>query len=95
MGEYRVDLGDLQGFVERLQAFEKRAEQISESVDTLINQLGSEWLGAASDTNRREHDQLAAVTAEMHAAVAQLRRAANTAYCNYGEVVAVNTAMWP
>ncbi|MBY0442207.1 MAG: WXG100 family type VII secretion target [Mycobacteriaceae bacterium] len=95
MGQYRVELGDLQGFVERLQVFEKRAEQIADNVDTLITELGGQWLGAASDTNRIEHDQLAAVTAEMHAAVTQLRRAANTAYCNYGEVVAVNIAMWP
>lgn len=95
MSEYRVELAELRGFVERLQVFEKRVEQIADSVDVLINQLGGEWLGIAADTNHAEHDQLIAVTAETRAAVAQLRRAADTAYCNYGEVVAINIAMWP
>lgn len=95
MSEYRVEPEELRRFVERLQAFEKRAEQIADNVDTLINNLGAEWLGTASDNNRTEHDQLLAVTANMRDGVARLRRAADTAYCNYGAVVALNTAMWP
>ncbi|ORW01390.1 WXG100 family type VII secretion target [Mycobacterium kyorinense] len=95
MDRYRVELHELLGFVERLQAFESRAEQICESADNLVNQLDGNWSGTAAGAHQAEHDEWIAAAAEMREAATQLRRAADTAHRNYSELIEINTAMWP
>jgi|KBSSwiStaDraftv2_1062776.scaffolds.fasta_scaffold2160300_2 WXG100 family type VII secretion target len=96
MSGYRVDLDQLDGFVARVAAFEKRAEQIAESVDGQVDQLhDGHWLGAAAAAHRAKHDEWMAAEAEMREALVRLRDAARTAHQNYSDAVNTNTAMWP
>lgn len=95
MERYRVELQELLGFVERLQVFEQRGEQIAESADNLVSQLEGNWSGTAADAHQAEHEKWCAAAAEMREAAAQLRQAADAAHRNYTEVIEINTAMWP
>ncbi|WP_343574757.1 WXG100 family type VII secretion target [Mycobacterium sp.] len=95
MDRYRVELEDLRAFVQRLQEFEQRGEQIADGVDNLVTQLGGNWSGAAADAHQAEHDEWTAAATEMREAAAQLRQAADRAQRTYSEVIEINTAMWP
>jgi WXG100 family type VII secretion target len=93
---YRVDLDRLDAFVERVAAFEKRAEQVAESVNNQVNQLhDGSWSGTAAAAHSAKHDEWAGAEAEMREALGRLREAARTAHRNYSDAVAANTGMWP
>jgi WXG100 family type VII secretion target len=94
MDRYKVELEELLSFVEKLQAFDKRAENLVDGVDNLVKQLGGNWSGTAADAHQAEHDEWMAAATEMCEGLAELRKAADTAHRNYSEVVAINTAMW-
>lgn len=96
MNGYRVELDRLDGFIERVAAFEKRAEQLAEFVNSQVNQLhDGNWSGTAASAHRAKHDEWAAAEAQMREALGRLREAARTAHRNYSDAVAANIAMWP
>ena len=53
---YRVELEELLAFVDRLQAFERRAEAIAARVDGQIAELHNTWSGDGASAHRARHD---------------------------------------
>ncbi|KUH99164.1 WXG100 family type VII secretion target [Mycobacterium sp. IS-3022] len=90
---YRVELEELLAFVEKLRAFEDRAEDIASRVDGQIAELHTSWSGDAADAHRTNHDEWTAAAAQMREAVIELREAAHNAHRNYTEAVKLNLAM--
>jgi WXG100 family type VII secretion target len=92
---YRVELEELSAFVEKLQAFEQRAESIAARVDGQIADLHASWSGSAASAHRAHHDEWMSAASQMREALSQLREAARVAHRNYSDVIEVNIAMWP
>jgi WXG100 family type VII secretion target len=90
---YRVELDELMAFVEKLHAFEQRAEAIATRVDQQIASLHDSWSGTAAAAHRAQHDEWMAGATQMHEAVAHLRDAAHTAHRSYTEAVKANLEM--
>jgi WXG100 family type VII secretion target len=95
MSRYRVELEELLAFVDRLQAFEQRAETVAADVDKQIADLHGSWFGNAAEAHQSHHDEWMAAAAQMREALGDLREAASKAHRNYTEVIEINTAMWP
>lgn len=66
---YRVELEELLGFVEKLQAFEQRTEAIAARVDGQVADLHTSWAGDAATAHRAQHDEWAAAATQMREAV--------------------------
>jgi WXG100 family type VII secretion target len=90
---YRVELDELLGFVEKLRAFEQRAEAIAARVDGQIADLHTSWSGEAAAAHRANHDEWILAAAQMREALSELRGAAHTAHQNYTEAVQLNLEM--
>lgn len=90
---YRVELNELEGFVEKLQAFEQHAEAAINRIDQQIAQMHTSWSGDAADAHRAQHDEWVAAARQMHEAVVALRTAAKDSHRNYSEAVDLNLAM--
>lgn len=94
MDRYRVDLAELLAFVERLEAFDGRADEIASAVDGLVAQLHGSWLGESAEAHRARHVEWMTESAAMRQAVTELRSAAMRAHDNYSSAIDANTAMW-
>ena len=90
---YRVELRELEGFVEKLQAFERQTEAITARIDGQIAQLHTTWSGEAAEAHRAQHAKWIAAATQMREAVTGLRDAADNAHRNYTDAVALNVAM--
>jgi WXG100 family type VII secretion target len=90
---YRVELEELLAFVDKLRAFEQRAEAIAARVDSQIADLHTSWSGEAAAAHRANHDEWTAAAAQMRESLTQLREAAHTAHRNYTEAVQLNLEM--
>lgn len=95
MKRYRVDLDELLSFVDRLKAFDDRADELTVAVDRLVKELHMTWAGGAADAHQSSHDEWMQAAQQMREAVTELKDAADKAHKNYTEVVEINTAMWP
>lgn len=94
MDRYRVDLTELLTFVERLQAFDDRADEIVAAVDGLVEQLHGGWLGESAEAHLARHHEWMTESAAMRQAVSELHEAATRAHDNYTRAIDANTAMW-
>lgn len=90
---YRVELEELLAFVEKLEAFEQRAEALAAHVDGQVADLHSSWSGEAADTHLSGHDRWMAAAAQMRESLGELRQTAQAAHRNYREAVQLNIAM--
>jgi WXG100 family type VII secretion target len=90
---YRVELEELLAFVDRLQAFEQRAEAIATRVDSQIADLHTTWSGSGAAAHRARHAEWMAAAAQMREALAELRVAAHHAHRNYSEAAQLNLDM--
>lgn len=90
---YRVELDELLTFVDKLEAFGKRAEAIAARVDSQVADLHTSWSGDAATAHRAQHDEWVAAAAQMWEAVMELREAAHTAHRNYTEAARLNVEM--
>lgn len=90
---YRVELEELVAFVDKLAAFEKRAEALATHIDRQVAELHASWSGEAADAHRARHEEWKAAADRMQQAVVELRQAAHTAHRNYCEAVELNLAM--
>lgn len=90
---YRVELEELLVFIEKLRAFEERAEAIAGHVDGQIAELHTSWSGGAAAAHLANHDEWTAAAAQMREALTHLREAAHNAHRNYTEAVKLNLAM--
>lgn len=90
---YRVELDDLLAFVDKLEAFGKRAEAIAARVDGQVADLHTSWSGDAATAHRAQHDEWIAAAAQMREAVMELREAAHTAHQNYTDAGRLNVEM--
>jgi WXG100 family type VII secretion target len=90
---YRVELEELLAFVDKLQAFEAKAEAIASRVDGQIAALHTTWAGTAADAHRISHDEWMVAATQMREALADLKTAAHTAHRNYTDAVKTNLEM--
>jgi WXG100 family type VII secretion target len=90
---YRVELDDLLAFVDKLEAFQRRAEAITAGVDGRVNELHTTWSGGGADAHRARHDEWMSAAAEMREAVADLRAAARNAHLHYTDAATMNLEM--
>lgn len=90
---YRVELDELLAFVDKLEAFGKRAEAIAARVDSQVADLHTSWSGDAATAHRAQHDEWIAAAAQMREAVKELREAARTAHQNYTDAARLNVEM--
>ena len=90
---YRVELNELERFVQKLETFGRRAEAVTTRIDGQIAQLHTSWSGDAADAHRAQHDTWMAAATEMREALTGLRDAAHNAHRNYTEAATMNVAM--
>lgn len=90
---YRVELDDLLAFVDKLEAFQRRAEAITANVDGRVTELHTTWSGEGADAHRARHDEWMSAAAEMREAAAQLRTAAANAHHHYTDAAKTNLEM--
>lgn len=90
---YRVELEELLAFVDKLQAFEAKAEAIASRVDGQVAALHSTWAGTAADAHRASHDDWMAAATQMRESLTELKKAAHTAHLNYTDAVTTNLEM--
>jgi WXG100 family type VII secretion target len=90
---YRVELEELLAFVDKLQAFEAKAEALAARVDVQVSSLHTTWAGTAAAAHLTGHDEWMAAATEMREALADLRNAAENAHRNYTDAVKTNLAM--
>lgn len=90
---YRVELEELLAFVDRLRAFEQRAEAIASHVDSQVADLHTTWSGEGAAAHRARHNEWMAATTQMREALAQLRAAAHHAHHNYTDAAQLNLDM--
>lgn len=90
---YRVELSELLGFADRLEAFESRAEAAATRVDDQIAALHTTWSGDAADAHRTRHQEWMTAANQMREALAQLRAAAHNAHRNYTGAAQLNVDM--
>ncbi|MCG5433835.1 WXG100 family type VII secretion target [Mycobacterium sp. MYCO198283] len=93
MSGYRVNLAQLQLFVDTLAAFERRAEEVAARVDAEVAGLHLVWSGQGAAAHHTAHEQWLRGAAQMREALTELRAAAHTAYEAYTGAVQANLAM--
>jgi WXG100 family type VII secretion target len=90
---YRVELDGLLGFVDKLEAFEQRAEAIANRVDDQVAELHSSWDGHGASGHLTQHQDWIAAARQMREALAHLKATAHNAHRNYTEAIELNVAM--
>lgn len=90
---YRVDLEELLAFVDKLEAFEQRAEATASRIDGQIAGLHDTWSGEAAAAHRAQHERWMAGAMQMREALGGLRDAANNAHRNYSDAGQTNVDM--
>lgn len=90
-----VDREALLAFIERLEVFETRAEELAASVNKQIDTLhDGNWAGAAAAAHRAQHDEWVANEVQMRDALGKLRALSSNAHSNYESAAQTNAAMW-
>lgn len=95
MKGYTVDLDKLLGFIDRVAAFDSRAEAVASEVDRHVAQLKTTWRGDAADAHQEYHARWTAAADQMRHAMAELKAKAEAAHGSYSGAVQHNSAMWP
>ena len=90
---YRVELDGLLAFVDKLQAFEKRAEAIADRVDDQVADLHSSWDGHGASGHLTQHQDWIAAARQMREALVHLQATAHNAHRNYTDAIELNMAM--
>jgi WXG100 family type VII secretion target len=92
---YTVDLDKLLGFIDRVAAFDSRAEAVASEVDRHVAQLKTTWRGDAADAHQDYHARWTAAAEHMRHALGELKAKAEAAHGSYSGAVGHNSAMWP
>lgn len=90
---YRVELDELLVFVDKLQAFEQRADMIAARVDGQVASLHTTWDGHGAAGHLAQHHGWMAAARQMREALAHLKKTAHSAYRNYADAIDLNLAM--
>ena len=90
---YRVELDGLLAFVDKLEAFEQRAEAIANRVDGQVGDLHSSWDGHGASGHLTQHQDWIAAARQMREALVHLKTTAHHAHRNYTEAIELNVAM--
>jgi WXG100 family type VII secretion target len=93
-GRFRVRTAQLADIVEQISRFDQHLESALADVDAEVNRLHANWTGTAADEHRAAHEKWKRGTDEMRAALATMRRIAQTACENYTDAATANASMW-
>ncbi|WP_045820850.1 WXG100 family type VII secretion target [Williamsia herbipolensis] len=92
--QFTINTEELADIVSAMARFDSDAESVCSDVDKTVASLHTTWTGEAADAQRAAHDRWTKGAAEMRSAVADLRKAGDTAHTNYTAAVTANTEMW-
>jgi WXG100 family type VII secretion target len=90
---YHVELDGLVGFVDKLEAFEQRAEAIANRVDGKVADLHNSWEGHGASGHLTQHENWIAAARQMREALVHLKATAHHAHRHYAEAIELNVAM--
>lgn len=91
---FTVDLAALLDLIDHMEAFDKRVAETCEQVSQSVTALHVSWEGSAAERQAQAHTLWEKGTAEMAAALRQLRSDVEKAYRNYDRAFAAGQAMW-
>jgi WXG100 family type VII secretion target len=92
--KYAVDLGELEGRIDEMAAFERAIERTLQDLTRVVDDLHLTWSGQAAAAHRAAHEKWVAGMKEMHTGLAEMRAAADRAHGNYASAVEANSRMW-
>lgn len=94
MDGYRVDLGQLEAVMARLERFDRVLEWVLADADQQVERLHRTWTGQAAAQHREAHQKWAQGAADLKQALAEMHQVAATAHGNYSRAADTNVAMW-
>lgn len=89
-----MDPAALLAAADRMAEFEQRVEQTLAQLEAVEHQLGATWDGTGGKAQAAAQQQWREGAAEMRQALADLRKAAETARENYHGAAQLNTRNW-
>jgi WXG100 family type VII secretion target len=92
--KYAVDLGELEGRIDEMAAFERTIEQALHELTRVVDDLHVTWSGQAATAHGVAHQKWVAGMKEMHSGLTEMRAAADRAHGNYASAVEANSRMW-
>lgn len=92
--KFTVNTEQLADIVADMAKFDTDAESVCREADQTVARLHGAWTGEAADAQRAAHERWTHGAAEMRSAVADLRKAGDTAHANYTAAVEANQEMW-
>ncbi|GAA2053332.1 WXG100 family type VII secretion target [Williamsia deligens] len=92
--QFTVATEELADIVADMARFDSDAEAVCRDADQTVTRLHGSWTGEAADAQRAAHEKWTHGAAEMRSAVADLRKAGDTAHTNYTAAVKANQEMW-
>jgi WXG100 family type VII secretion target len=91
---FRVDPEALADAVQRMEEFQRRAEDMLTEIDSCVKRLHATWTAQGAAAHAEAHQHWARGEAMMREALTQLKSAGATAHANYTGAMSTNTAMW-
>jgi WXG100 family type VII secretion target len=91
---FSIDPDELSDIVGDLVACEKKLLRLGADIERQMAVLQSQWEGLAADAQREAQEEWASGMTAMHAALTELREAADLAHQNYTGAATTNLDMW-
>lgn len=92
--KFTINTDQLADIVGDMAKFDSDAESVCNDAEQTVARLHQSWTGEAADAQRAAHERWTKGASEMRSAVADLRKAGDTAYANYTDAVRANQGMW-
>jgi ESAT-6 family protein len=89
-----VDLDRLAELMVRMERCERQLVRTHEDVTQRVREMYGSWDGDAAQAQAAAQREWSAAAAQVHAALAGLRRIGSTAHANYLAAIAANRRMW-
>jgi WXG100 family type VII secretion target len=91
---FQVDLDELRTTITTLEGLEATVERKLGELSEVVSSLQRTWSGEAAAAQHSAHDRWVAGAREMHAALGELRQAADHAHRGYSAAAEANATMW-
>jgi WXG100 family type VII secretion target len=91
---FTVDLPALMDLIDQMDKFDKTVTETCDNVAQSVTALHVSWEGSAAEQQAQAHALWEKGTAEMTAALKQLRSDVEKAHRNYDRAFAAGKAMW-
>ena len=92
--KFTVNTELLADIVTDMAKFDSDAVSVCRDAEQTVDRLHGSWTGEAANAQRAAHERWTRGADEMRSAVADLRKAGDTAHANYTAAVQANQEMW-